>query len=62
MVMRITKAPFGKYCIATVPLGGGNFDKLTSLPGYKKWIGRSLMFDPTGASIERINKPLTTFC
>tara|TARA_R110001599_G_scaffold228360_1_gene427533 strand:+ start:79 stop:1776 length:1698 start_codon:yes stop_codon:yes gene_type:complete len=54
--MRITKAPFGKYCIATVPLGGGNFDKLTSLPGYKKWIGRSLMFDPTGASIERINK------
>ena len=56
MVMRITKAPFGKYCIATVPLGGGNFDKLTSLPGYKKWIGRSLMFDPTGASIERINK------
>jgi len=56
MVMRITKAPFGKYCIATVPLGGGNFDKLTSLPGYKKWIGRSLMFDPTGANIERINK------
>tara|TARA_R110000824_G_scaffold101555_2_gene241190 strand:- start:1017 stop:2714 length:1698 start_codon:yes stop_codon:yes gene_type:complete len=54
--MRITKAPFGKYCIATVPLGGGNFDKLTSLPGYKKWIGRSLMFDPTGANIERINK------
>ena len=55
-MMKITKAPFGKYCMASVNLGGGNFDKLNSLPGFKKWVGRDLMFDPTGANIERIHK------
>ena len=39
-MMKITKAPFGKYCMASVNLGGGNFDKLNSLPGFKKWVGR----------------------
>mgnify|MGYP003133101390 CR=1 FL=1 len=54
--MIISKSKFGKYCMAKVDLGSENFQRLSSLPGYKKWIGRDLMFDPTGANIDIIRK------
>ena len=54
--MIISKSKFGKYCIAKVELGTENFQKLSSLPGYKKWVGREMMFDPTGANIDMIKK------
>ena len=54
--MIISKAPFGKYCIAKVDLGNENFQKLSGLPGFKKWLGREMMFDPTGANIDYIYK------
>lgn len=52
----IIKKAHGKYCIASVKLDAGNIQKLGSLPGFKKWIGRDLLFDPTGANIDRIQK------
>ena len=54
--MHIEKAEFGKYCVAKIKLDSSSVDKLSSLPGYKKWIGRDLLFDPTGANINRIQK------
>ena len=54
--MKITKADFGKYCVIKCKLDGDTFEKLSSLPGYKKWVGRDLLFDPTGANIERLYK------
>ena len=54
--MKITKAEFGKYCVIKCKLDGETFEKLSSLPGFKRWIGRDLLFDPTGANIERIHK------
>mgnify|MGYP003111446981 FL=1 len=54
--MIITKAEFGKYCVIKSKLDGDTFEKLSTLPGYKKWVGRDLLFDPTGANIERIYK------
>ena len=55
-LMHIEKAEFGKYCVAKIKLDSSSVDKLSSLPGYKKWIGRDLLFDPTGANINRIQK------
>ena len=54
--VKITKADFGKYCVIKCKLDGDTFEKLSSLPGYKKWVGRDLLFDPTGANIERLHK------
>ena len=54
--MLIEKAEFGKYCLAKVKLDSTSIQKLSSLPGFKKWIGRDLMFDPTGANLNRIQK------
>ena len=54
--MKITKADFGKYCMITCKLEGDTFEKLSTLPGFKRWIGRDLLFDPTGANIDRLNK------
>tara|TARA_B100001057_G_scaffold231658_1_gene231914 strand:+ start:11073 stop:12776 length:1704 start_codon:yes stop_codon:yes gene_type:complete len=54
--MLITKADFGKYCLIKSKLDGDSFEKLSSLPGFKKWIGRDLLFDPTSANIDRIKK------
>ena len=54
--MIISKADFGKYCVIKCKLDGDTFDKLSSLPGYKKWIGRDLLFDPTGANIDKLRK------
>ena len=55
-VMNIEKADFGKYCVAKIKLDSSSVEKLSSLPGYKKWIGRDLLFDPTSANINRIQK------
>ena len=55
-VMHIEKAEFGKYCVAKVKLDSTSIEKLSSLPGYKKWVGRDLLFDPTSANISRIQK------
>ena len=54
--VKITKAEFGKYCVIKCKLDGDTFEKLSSLPGFKRWIGRDLLFDPTGANIERLHK------
>ena len=54
--VKITKADFGKYCVIKCKLDGDTFEKLSSLPGFKRWVGRDLLFDPTGANIERIHK------
>ena len=54
--MIITKAEFGKYCVIKSKLDGDTFEKLSTLPGFKKWVGRDLLFDPTGANIDRIHK------
>lgn len=54
--MLITKADFGKYCLIKSKLDGDSFEKLSSLPGFKKWVGRDLLFDPTSANIDRIRK------
>ena len=40
--------------MAQVKLDSESMQKLSSLPGFKKWIGRDLLFDPTGANIDRI--------
>ena len=53
--MLITKA-HGEYCLVKVPLDSSTVHKLSSLPGFKKWVGRDLLFSPTGANIERIHK------
>ena len=53
--MIIQKAK-GKYCVARVKLDGNSIQKLSSLPGFKKWVGRDLLFAPTGANIAHINK------
>ena len=50
--MIISKAPFGKYCIAKVDLGNENFQKVVWTSRFKKWLGREMMFDPTGANID----------
>ena len=56
--MKIGKAPFGdRYCLLTVPnLDTETREILDTLPGYKRWIGRELLFQPTSASLSRINK------
>ena len=54
--MIITKADYGKYLVIKSKLVGDTFEKLSTLPGFKKWIGRDLLFDPTGANIDRIRK------
>ena len=56
--MKIGKAPFGdRYCLLTVPnLDSETREILDTLPGYKRWIGRELLFQPTSASLSRINK------
>lgn len=53
--MIIQKAK-GKHLIARVALDGNSIQKLSSLPGFKKWVGRDLLFAPTGANIEHIHK------
>ena len=49
--MKIEKAK-SQYCFAIVPLTGENTHKLSRFPGFKKWVGRKMMFAPTGADNE----------
>tara|TARA_R110000744_G_scaffold50909_4_gene109855 strand:- start:4649 stop:6337 length:1689 start_codon:yes stop_codon:yes gene_type:complete len=53
--MEIDKA-HGRFCLAKVKLDGDAIQKLAALPGFKKWVGRDLLFAPTGANISHINK------
>lgn len=43
-------------CIIEVKLTPENWNRLASLPGFKKWEGRSLIFRPTGANIAYIRQ------
>ena len=56
--MKITKAPFGdRYCLLPVPnLDTNKMEILNTLPSYKRWIGRDLLFQPTSASLGRLHK------
>ncbi len=56
--MKIGKAPFGdRYCLLTIPeLDSETKEILDTLPGYKRWIGKELLFQPTSASLNRIHK------
>jgi hypothetical protein len=53
--MEIKKAT-GRYCIAQVKLTSENTQHLSAFPGYRKWLGRTMMFAPTGANIRHIEK------
>ena len=53
--MLIEKAK-GRYCFANVKLTGETTHHLAALPGFSKWIGRKMMFAPTGANIRHIQK------
>ena len=53
--MKIQKAK-GKNCFAVVKLTSENTKALSSFPGFSKWVGRSMMFSPTGANIKHIEK------
>jgi len=54
--MKIRKADYGKFCLASTKLDGTAIQRLASLPGFKKWIERDLLFAPTGANIDHIHK------
>ena len=53
--MRIKLAQRG-YCLASTKLDGNSIQALSSLPGFKKWVGRDLLFAPTGANINHLHK------
>jgi hypothetical protein len=53
--MLITKAN-RNYCLAKTQLNSETVQRLSALPGFKKWIGRELMFAATGANIDHIRK------
>ena len=46
----------GKYCYANVKLTSEATRHLSTLPGFSKWVGRKMMFAPTGANIKHIQK------
>ena len=54
-MLRITKAQRG-YCLARTKLDGNSIQALSSLPGFKKWVGRDLLFAPTGANITHLHR------
>ena len=53
--VRIKLAQRG-YCLASTKLDGNSIQALSSLPGFKKWVGRDLLFAPTGANINHLHK------
>jgi hypothetical protein len=53
--MIIEKAK-GRYCLATVKLTSETTKNLAAFPGFSKWLGRKLLFAPTGANIRHIQK------
>ena len=54
-MLLIKKAQRG-YCLAKTKLEGNSIQALSSLPGFKKWVGRELLFAPTGANINHLHK------
>jgi hypothetical protein len=46
----------GRYCYANVKLTSDSTEHLSNFPGFSKWIGRKMMFAPTGANIKHIQK------
>ena len=54
--MKITKA-YGKYCTAHIDdIDGNAMQHIAGLPGFKKWVGRDLVFDPTSANIKHLHE------
>ena len=53
--VQIEKAK-GRYCYANVKLTSEATQNLRNFPGFSKWIGRKMMFSPTGANIKHIQK------
>ena len=53
--MRIEKAR-GKLCLAKGKLTTETMLWMSSLPGFKKWQGRDLLFSPTGANLQHIQQ------
>ncbi len=53
--MQIEKAK-GRYCYANVKLTSEATQNLRNFPGFSKWVGRKMMFAPTGANIKHIQK------
>lgn len=53
--MQIERAK-GRYCYANVTLTSDSTQHLRNLPGFSKWVGRKMMFAPTGANIKHIQK------
>ena len=53
--MKISKAK-GKNCYADVQLTSDATHFLSMLPGFRKWVGRRMMFAPTGANIRHLEK------
>ena len=53
--MRIEKA-HGKLCLAKGKLTTETMLWMSSLPGFKKWQGRDLLFSPTGANLQHIQR------
>ena len=53
--VQIEKAK-GRYCYANVKLTSEATQHLRNLPGFSKWVGRKMMFAPTGANIKHIQK------
>ena len=54
--MIISKAPFVNTASQRLIWATKTSKKLSGLPGFKKWLGREMMFDPTGANIDYIYK------
>lgn len=56
--MRIAKGPYGnKYCLLKFDkVDSDVLQKVETLPSFKRWIARELLFQPTGATIARIHK------
>ena len=46
----------GRYCYANVKLTSDSTEHLRNFPGFSKWVGRKMMFAPTGANIKHIQK------
>ena len=53
--VQIEKAK-GRYCYANVKLTSEATQNLRNFPGFSKWVGRKMMFAPTGANIKHIQK------
>ena len=56
MLKMIIEKAKGRYCYANVKLTSEATQHLSSLPGFSKWVGRKMMFAPTGANIKHIQK------